>query len=60
MTCRLVFEGDKIFLRIGPGDHTARTFEITEAQLKGIVLDALPVLLASQWKQDSAYWDLPS
>ena len=42
---RISFEGHKAILRIGPGDHTAQTFELTRDQLKGLVLDAMPELL---------------
>jgi hypothetical protein len=38
-------EPGKIILKVGPGDHSVQTFEITESQLKCIILDAMPNLL---------------
>ncbi len=43
---RLTFpEPGKIFLKVGPGDHTQQIFELTRDQLRGLILDALPELL---------------
>lgn len=42
---RLTFPGDKILLIVGPGDHTAQVWELTQDQLRGLVLDAMPKLL---------------
>jgi hypothetical protein len=38
-------EPGKILLKIGPGDHSVQVFEISEADLRGIVRDVIPQIL---------------
>lgn len=38
-------EPGKIVLKVGPGDHTVQTFELSREQLRILLLDGLPVLL---------------
>jgi hypothetical protein len=44
---RLVREGETILLKIGPGDHTEQPWIISKDQLRSLVLDAMPIVLAS-------------
>ncbi len=44
---RLVKEGETILLRIGPGDHTKQVWTIGKDQLRSLILDAIPIVLAS-------------
>ena len=43
--CLTFPEPDKILLKVGPGDHTVQTWEISKEQLRLLVLDAMPQLL---------------
>ena len=35
----------KLMLSIGPGDHTVQRWEISVDELKGLILDGMPILL---------------
>ncbi len=38
-------ERGKLMLSIGPGDHTVQRWEISIDELKGLILDGMPILL---------------
>ncbi len=42
---RLTETAGKLMLSIGPGDHTVQRWEISIDELKGLILDGMPILL---------------